>query len=72
MEEVYLTRNQAFIAHTRCIHAGGEATVEKSPVKYILKHDGETKCIADVSLYFHFTLDENQYGSDARKVQIRK
>ena len=72
VEEVHLTRNEVFIAHARCIHAGGEATMEKSPVKYILEDDGKTKCIADVSLYFHFTLDKNQLGSDPRKVEIRK
>ena len=72
MEEVYLTRNEVFIAHVRCVHAGGEATMEKDAKKYILKYCGERKYIADVSLYFHYTWDDNHYGSDARKVEFRK
>lgn len=72
VEPVYLERNEAFTAHTKCIHAGGEATLEKSDIKYTLKDGGETKHIADVSLYFHFTLNKEHYGSDTRKVEFRK
>ena len=72
VQPVYLSRNEIFIAHSKCVHAGCEASTRKSRVKRVLlDEDGEKKVIADVSLYFYFTMDdEKNYGAKARKVQI--
>ena len=72
VQPVFMTRNDMFIAHTKCVHAGGEATMGKSRVKRTLVDEhGERKYVADVSVYFYITLDMENYGAVARKAVIR-
>ena len=67
-----MKKNDIFIAHTKCVHAGGEASKEKSTVVATLEdYDGETKNIVDVSLYFHFTFDVKNFDAVARKALIK-
>ena len=75
-EKLSLKKDDMFIAHTKCIHAGGAAS-ESNYTKFGIIRDPVSKkfdkTIVDVCFYFHFTFDKDETDATTRKaVVIRK
>ena len=67
-----LKKNDMFIAHTKCIHAGGAAS-ETDFSKFGTLVDPaskEKKTIVDVCLFFHFTFDKNETHATTCKAEV--
>ena len=73
-EKLLLKKNDMFIAHTKCIHAGGGAS-ETDYTNFGTLVDPtskEQKTVTDMSLYFHFTFDNYQKDATTRKAEVTK
>ena len=73
-EKLSLKKNDIFIAHTKCIHAGGGAS-ETDYTKFGTLVDPtskEQKTVTDMSFYFHFTFDNYQRVATTCKAEVTR
>ena len=73
-EKLLLKKNDIFIAHTKCIHAGGAAskTDYTNFGTLVDPTSKQQKTVTDMSFYFHFTFDNFQRVATTRKAEVTK
>ena len=71
-EKVSLKRNEIFIAHNKCVYAGGEVSENNVRVLGSLKDKVQNtkKNIVDLCICFNFTFDINFVRPTARKAFV--
>ena len=71
-EKVSLKCNEIFIAHNKCVYAGGEVSENNVRVLGNLedKVQNTKKNIVDLSICFNFTFDIDHSGPTARKAFV--
>ena len=71
-EKLSLKKNDIFIAHTKCIHAGdGASKTDYTNFGTLVDPtSNKEKTITDICLYFHFTFDNNETEATTCKAKV--
>ena len=73
-EKLSLKKNDIFIAHTKCIHAGdGASKTDYTNFGTLVDPTSkQKKTVTDLSFYFHFTFDNFQKDATTRRAEVTK